>query len=46
MNTPKKSLIIKLDPEERLKILANLIIDRIIEEQLRRSILIKSKSNK
>ena len=32
MNKAKKPLIIKLSSGERLKILANLIIDRILEE--------------
>jgi len=32
MNKAKRPLIVKLGSEERLKILANLIIDRILED--------------
>ena len=32
MNKHKEPLIVKLSSEERLKILANLIIDRILED--------------
>lgn len=33
MNKAKKPLILKLNSEERLKIFANLIIDRILEDK-------------
>ncbi len=33
MAKKEKSLIVKLNTEERLKILANMIIDRILEEK-------------
>jgi hypothetical protein len=32
MNKHKEPLIVKLSSEERLKILANLVIDRILED--------------
>ncbi len=32
MNKHKEPLIVKLNSEERLKILANLVIDRILED--------------
>lgn len=47
-NTPKSTrpLTSKLTEEERLQVIANLIVDRIIEDQLNGNLHFRSKPNK
>lgn len=42
----KRPLTSNLSTEERLQVIANLIVDRIIEDQINGNLLIRTKTNK